>query len=160
MNNVTIEPFENDNINDITIEPFGIKHIEDVSEMHFQVLDGWSMKGLISDIANNSTQSFVAMRYGRALAFCSYLVADDAELLFLCTHPIARNRGLASALLKDTMAKLPVNTVVLEVRSQNEEAIRLYKKLGFASLGVRKGFYSTPGDDAVVMEYNKHGKDL
>lgn len=150
----------NDIIDSIVIEPFGIKHIEDVSEMHFQVLDGWSMKGLISDIANNSTKSFVALSYGRALAFCSYLVADDAELLFVCTHPIARKHGLATKLLKDTMARLPVNTVVLEVRSKNEEAISLYKKLGFETLGVRKGFYSTPSDDAIVMEYNKEGKDL
>lgn len=159
MSTKAIENINDENL-EIKIEPFSIKHIEDISEIHFQVPDGWSMKSLISDIANTSTKSYVAMRYGRALSFCSYLVTDDAELLFVCTHPIARRHGLAGRLLKETIAMLPVNSVVLEVRSKNEEAIKMYEGLGFEKLGVRRNFYSTPSDDAIVMEYTKNGKGL
>lgn len=151
---------ENTLTENIKIEPFGVKHIEDVTEIHSQVLDGWSMKGLISDIANHSTQSYVATYDGRALAFCSYLVADDAELVFVCTHQSFRGQGIATKLLKNTMEeKLPehIKSVVLEVRSQNEAAIGLYEKIGFEKLGIRKNFYSTPSDDAVVMEFTKGG---
>ena len=146
-------------LKNIKIAPFGINYIEDVSEIHFQVLDGWSMKGLISDLANSATRSYVAEYDGRALAFCSYLVTDDAELLFVCTHPSYRGQGIATKLLKETMRALPenVNNVVLEVRSRNRDAIKLYTKLGFKKLGVRKGFYTIPADDAEVMEYTKGG---
>lgn len=148
--------------NQLKIEPFSIEYIEDVSEMHFQIPEGWSMKSLISDIANSATQSYVAQAGGRAVGFCSYLVTDDAELLFVCTHPSFRRQGIATALLSRTMDKLPerINSIVLEVRSKNEGAISLYEKLGFEKLGIRKNFYSTPADDAVVMERTKGGKAL
>ena len=60
---------ENTMLSMTEIKPFGINYIEDVSEIHFQVFDGWSMKSLISDIANSATKSYVAVCSGRALAF-------------------------------------------------------------------------------------------
>ena len=39
----------------------------------------------------------------------------------------------------------------LEVRAANAPAIALYRRLGFAAAGVRRGFYRDPPDDAVVM---------
>ena len=147
------------NLENITIEPFSIRHIEDVTSIHSQVLDGWSMKSLISDLANDTTQSFVAIYNGRAVAFCSFIVTDDAELVFVCTHPLCRQQGVANKLLHDAIVALPVGitSVVLEVRSQNTPAINLYNKMGFVKLGLRKGFYSTPADDAVVMELTTGG---
>ena len=151
---------ENTFIENIIIEPFSIKHIEDVTEIHSNVMDGWSMKSLISDLANTSTMSFVATYHGRAVGFCSYLVTDDAELVFICTHPSYRKQGIGEKLLRDTIInEIPVGItkIVLEVRSQNEAALALYKKMGFVKLGIRKGLYSTPADDAVVMELTKGG---
>ena len=150
---------ENTMLSMTEIKPFGINYIEDVSEIHFQVFDGWSMKSLISDIANSATKSYVAVCGGRALAFVSYLMTDDAEMLFVCTHPAYRHSGLATKLIKETIAAMPdeIHRVVLEVRSKNREAISLYKKLGFVELGVRRDFYTTPKDDAIVMELNFRG---
>ena len=142
---------------DFTIEKFDLKHVEETSEIHSRVSDGWSKNSLVSDIANDSTQSFVAVADGHVAAFCSYLVTDDAELLFVCTHPDKRKQGIAEKLLTESMALLPpaVSSIVLEVRSRNTAALALYNKLGFEKLGVRKNFYSFPKDDAIVMEYNK-----
>ena len=150
---------ENFNIDNIEIEEFEIKHISDVTEIHSQVLDGWSMKSLIGDIANDSTRSYVAVYEGRAVAFCSFLVIDDAELIFVCTHQSYRKLGIANRLLDSAIRALPVgiNSIVLEVRSKNDAAISLYEKMGFDRLGTRRGFYSMPADDAVVMELSKGG---
>ncbi len=147
----------------VIIEPFTINHIEDVTSIHSQVLDGWSMKGLIGDLANDSTKSYVAVYGGKAVAFCSFIATEDAELVFVCTHPLYRQQGIANKLLHDAIVDLPtsVNSIVLEVRSQNAPAINLYTKMGFTTLGKRRGFYSFPEDDAVVMELTKGGvKDL
>ncbi|MBQ7903452.1 MAG: GNAT family N-acetyltransferase, partial [Oscillospiraceae bacterium] len=74
-------------------------------------------------------------------------------------HQLCRQKGIATHLLDTAIRDLPthVNSVVLEVRSQNTPAIRMYEKMGFVKLGLRKGFYSTPADDAIVMELSKGG---
>ena len=142
---------------DITIEKFAPRHLTDVAAIHSLVNDGWSQTGLKDDMENPTTHSFVALAGGRAVAFCSYLVTFDAELLFVCTHPDMRGKGVATKLLTQSMAALPqeITNIVLEVRSKNTPALALYKKLGFTSLGLRKNFYSFPQDDAVVMELVK-----
>ena len=56
-----------------------------------------------------------------------------------------------------TMAGLAVSltlgaeTVLLEVRASNAAAIGLYEKYGFVRNGLRKGYYSHPKEDAVLM---------
>nr|MDT0667714.1 hypothetical protein [Micromonospora sp. DSM 115978] len=39
----------------------------------------------------------------------------------------------------------------LEVRTDNEPARELYRRFGFADLGVRRGYYQLSGADAFVM---------
>jgi ribosomal-protein-alanine N-acetyltransferase len=38
------------------------------------------------------------------------------------------------------------------VRASNDPAIRLYEKLGYARVGLRKGYYEKPREDAVIMQ--------
>lgn len=146
-------------LDDVIIQPFSIKHIEDVTSIHSQVLDGWTMKGLIGDLANDATESYVAVYNDRAVAFCSFIATEDAELLFICTHPVYQRQGIGEKLLNEAIRALPksVNSIVLEVRSQNKPALSMYEKMGFTTLGKRRGFYSFPEDDAIVMELVKGG---
>ena len=44
--------------------------------------------------------------------------------------------------------------MTLEVRQSNAVAIKLYLKMGFTLLGVRKGYYSNPTEDADVMSFD------
>ena len=39
----------------------------------------------------------------------------------------------------------------LEVRRSNVPAQRLYERFGFAVAGVRRGYYSSPVEDALVL---------
>ena len=150
---------ENIKLEKLVIEPFTINHIEDITSIHSQVMDGWSMKGLIGDLANDATESYVAVYEGKAVAFCSFIATEDAELVFMCTHTLYRRQGIGEKLLYEAIKALPktVNSIVLEVRSKNEPAIKLYEKMGFETLGKRKNFYSFPEDDAIVMQLNKGG---
>ena len=141
----------------IVIQPFCEKYLADVAYIHSQVLDGWGESGLAGDITNENTHSYVAVVDEKAVAFCSFLVVDDAELLFVCTHPDFRQKGIANKLLDYAIGVLPqgINSVILEVRSQNTAAINLYEKMGFTVLGKRKKFYSFPEDDAIIMAFTK-----
>ena len=57
--------------------------------------------------------------------------------------------------LLETGRQSGVERFILEVRAGNVGAIRLYEQLGFEPLGVRKGFYEHPREDAVIMAYGE-----
>ena len=41
--------------------------------------------------------------------------------------------------------------LTLEARASNQSAIRLYERAGFRDVGVRRGFYDFPKEDARLM---------
>ncbi|MNJ55755.1 ribosomal-protein-alanine N-acetyltransferase [compost metagenome] len=51
----------------------------------------------------------------------------------------------------DWAAGLGMRRMTLEVRVSNDTAQSLYKKLGFHSVGTRKGYYSDNHEDAMIM---------
>jgi|SRR6185503_14183568 len=80
--------------------------------------------------------------------------ADEVHLLDLAVDPGARRRGVGRKLVgavlgyaRDASARL----VLLEVRRSNDAAIALYRSAGFSENGVRRGYYSDNGEDAVEM---------
>ena len=80
---------------------------------------------------------------------------EDTDILNVCVSPAARRRGIAEALMLELEARLAprgVEKITLEVRSSNEPAIRLYEKLGYARVGVRKGYYEKPREDALILQ--------
>jgi len=70
----------------------------------------------------------------------------------IAIHPQARGKGIAKKLIKEA---LHVNkNLRLEVRDDNQNAINLYKKLGFTCKGIKKSFYPD-GCDARVYYLNQ-----
>ena len=90
----------------------------------------------------------------RPIAFLlAWAVADELHLIHIATHPGARRRGAARALmtaLVDRAIRDKCRLVLLEVRRSNRAAIRLYRSFGFSAMGVRRSYY-TDGEDAVEM---------
>ena len=82
-------------------------------------------------------------------------VAGESELLRVAVDESCRGKGYASILMKEMLKNLAeeqTEKCILEVRSQNAVAIGLYNKFGFAEIGVRKGYYKEPDEDALIME--------
>lgn len=63
-----------------------------------------------------------------------------------------RRRGIASDLIIQAEILCKARRVLLEVRTSNFAARRLYESLGFTEHGLRKGYYDSPPEDAIVME--------
>ena len=57
---------------------------------------------------------------------------------------------LLDALLAEA-ARRGCREVFLEVRADNDRAQRLYRRLGFTEIGIRRGYYQPSGTDALVM---------
>lgn len=86
---------------------------------------------------------------------CARSAGGEAELLKIAVRPDRRGAGIAGALLRHLEQILidhKVETIFLEVRSQNEPALRFYLKHGFEEVGNRPGYYANPVDDALIFK--------
>ena len=87
-------------------------------------------------------------------AFLHYWwVGDEVEIMNVATSATQRRQGFARQLLADLVTSIEgrARAITLEVRRSNTAAIALYEHVGFARVGVRVGYYSDDGEDAVVM---------
>lgn len=115
----------------------------------------WGEGQLLSELESPAARLFVAESEGGVLGFAVFqLAAGEASLYALNVDPAARRKGVGAALLAGALKALKAEGAgqcFLEVRAANAPALALYRRLGFASAGVRRGFYRDPPDDAVVM---------
>jgi ribosomal-protein-alanine N-acetyltransferase len=92
---------------------------------------------------------------GNVVGFCSFWrVVDELHINNLAVLPAFRRRGIASELMThvlDEGAAHGARRATLEMRRSNESARALYERFGFAVAGVRKGYYTTPDEDALVL---------
>ena len=89
----------------------------------------------------------------RGFAMASHL-EESAELEAVVTAPGHGRRGIGSALLAQAIAwsqAVGADRLLLEVRSSNEAALRLYARHGFSQDGVRRGYYRNPDEDAMLL---------
>lgn len=91
----------------------------------------------------------------RALGFCSFWrVLDELHINNLAVLPPSRRRGIATTLMRyvlDEGARRGARRATLEVRRSNDAARQLYERLGFATAGVRRAYYTNPIEDALVL---------
>ncbi|MCK4539169.1 MAG: ribosomal protein S18-alanine N-acetyltransferase [Candidatus Krumholzibacteria bacterium] len=88
-----------------------------------------------------------------------YIIAwfgfEEAHILSIGVDSDSRGGGIADALLEEvleiSMGQGCVK-VLLEVRDGNLRARKFYEKQGFSQVGVRKGYYSESGEDALILE--------
>lgn len=83
--------------------------------------------------------------------------AGEAHILNVCVRDEFRSLGFGKRLLDHLLeraAAAGVAEAFLEVRPTNLAAIRLYQKLGFEQIGIRRGYYQAPDgrEDAIVLK--------
>lgn len=79
-------------------------------------------------------------------------IYERAEINQIEIEKIHRNCGKGKILM-DYFTKLVDKDISLEVRIDNEPAIKLYEKYSFERVAIRKGYYS--GVDGILMERKK-----
>jgi ribosomal-protein-alanine N-acetyltransferase len=77
---------------------------------------------------------------------------DEAEIFNIAVR--SPGKGIGSALIDSFISKCrrrKIRKVWLDVRSSNSNAISFYRGKGFSVVGRRRGFYSDPAEDALLM---------
>jgi ribosomal-protein-alanine N-acetyltransferase len=90
------------------------------------------------------------------VGFCAFRrVADEVHVENLGVVPEERRHGLGRLLLRTSLGVAlsdGARVALLEVRVGNAAARRLYESEGFKIVGERRGYYSEPFEDAVVLQ--------
>jgi len=112
--------------------------------------DAWPRE-MFLDYAAEAPELFLVARVPRGVSGSSiagYSIArmtrHEAEIASLAVRPLFRRRGVATALLRASLRKLRrsgAKAVWLMVRSNNQEAIGLYRRLGFLRTATVPNYY-------------------
>ncbi|MFQ6069317.1 MAG: ribosomal protein S18-alanine N-acetyltransferase [Candidatus Aminicenantales bacterium] len=81
-------------------------------------------------------------------------VEDEVHINNIAIHPDYRRKGIAETVLSKLfteVSKKGIKRITLEVRPSNHAALSLYRKLGFVVLGLKRNYYTTPREDALVL---------
>lgn len=88
---------------------------------------------------------------GYAVLWC---ILDQGELANIAIVDGHRGKGYGTYLLTrviDVARDRGVESLYLEVRVSNTGAADLYRRFGFEQIGVRRNYYDSPREDALLM---------
>lgn len=128
----------------------------ELAAMHATLFDpAWSEKSVKALLDHPAVLAMTA-ETGKPRELLGFIVAqhaaDEAEILTLGVAKEWQQRGVAQLLVEGILraiGKVGSSRLFLEVASDNEAALALYRKLKFAEIGRRPGYYSRSGSAAV-----------
>ena len=140
----------------MTITIMTALHVSQVAELEKLCFsDPWSEKSVASELENKLAYWLVAVEDDRVAGYVgSQTVCGETDMMNIAVHPDFRRRGIAESLvnaLVEDLQKLESHSLTLEVRASNEAAQKLYEKLGFMQVGLRKNYYRNPKEDAYIL---------
>ena len=135
---------------------------EDLEEIHEIEIasfpDPWSVDSLWTFASDETVRTLVCARDEATGELVGYyalqFVLDEAEIAIIAVKRKCRRQGLGRFLLDEicTWARTKeITKIHLEVRSENEAAVHLYRSYGFEEVGRRKNYYEAPRDDAILF---------
>lgn len=140
------------------IKKFDKVHLSAVAEIEKLCFsEPWSESALEESLDSVFSHFYVYTEEDRVLGYMGlYAVAGEGSVTNVAVHPDSRKKGVGEALVRNAIEvgkTLKLEYMTLEVRQSNEPAQRLYEKCGFQTVGTRRNFYSSPKEDAIIMNY-------
>lgn len=93
----------------------------------------------------------------QVVGYCIISVAaGEAHIMNISVSPAFQHQGAGRKMLEHMIkhARTRAECIFLEVRPSNPRALKIYKKLGFHEIGVRKAYYPAKNgrEDAIMLE--------
>lgn len=116
----------------------------------------WSREAFLSELLQNTlAHYFGCWRGDKLIGYAGmWLIIDEAHITNVAVHPDFRNQKVGEMIMRYLIATALSKgafKMTLEVRPSNFSAQALYKRLGFESVGRRKGYYTDTNEDAIIM---------
>ena len=117
----------------------------------------WSLDSINNELNNPLAKYVIAedLLTSEVIGFVGvWIIAGECDITNIAVSPKYRKQGIASNLLIklfDVCKTFNCEDITLEVRTSNTPAQNLYKKFNFKEEGIRKGYYSDNGEDAIIM---------
>jgi ribosomal-protein-alanine N-acetyltransferase len=145
----------------VHIDEASRKDAGDLAAIHgLSFTHGWSAEEFAALLSQSNVICLCARRVGvlgaqRTVGFVLVRVAaDEAEILTVAVLPSGRGHGTGRRLVEDVIRRLyrgRISSLFLEVDENNQPAVSLYRRLGFAQVGHRTGYYREPGGAASAL---------
>ena len=142
---------------DIRLTAMRRRDLREVMVIERQVFpEPWSVGIFTSELSLRKGRSYRVARAGRRVVGYRGLmfVEDEAHVTTIAVAAEYQHHGVATIMLLDAVATAKeqgARNISLEVAASNERAQALYRRFGFAPVGVRKNYYPITGEDAYVM---------
>ena len=116
----------------------------------------WTSTVFLSELSQRRSRRYTVATIGPLVVGFSGLmvVEEDGHITTLTVDPAWHRRSIGTVLLLDQARAAPtlgVRHLTLEVRVSNTAAQALYRRFGFAPVGVRPNYYAETGEDAIIM---------
>lgn len=116
----------------------------------------WSFASIKKDVLENELSLYiVGLVEDKVISYAGFWrVLDEAYIMNIAVVHHYRNKGIGGAMLNELLniaKNKGVKSISLEVRENNSPAIRMYKNAGFNIKGMRKGYYTDTGENALLM---------
>lgn len=142
-----------------TVEFRGMR-LEDVAAIteieHEAFTSPWTREAFVNELTNNHFARYLVMvKDGEIIGYSGmWVIIDEAHVTNIAVRSDYQGKKLGSLLLSE-LQKVAVfcgaRRMTLEVRVSNERAQRMYRKFGFEPSGIRPGYYTDNGEDALIM---------
>ncbi|WP_241386053.1 ribosomal protein S18-alanine N-acetyltransferase [Rhodococcus sp. CH91] len=141
------------------LRPEDAPRCAELEQILFPGDDPWSADAFRAELASPHNHYFAARDLqGRLIGYAGLArlgtaIGPESEVHTIGVDPAARRRGIGGVLLGELLAVADRwgGPVFLEVRTDNEAAIALYRREGFEVVGTRKRYYQPSGADAYTM---------
>ncbi|MCQ2603104.1 MAG: ribosomal protein S18-alanine N-acetyltransferase [Clostridia bacterium] len=136
-------------------EPLKYEHLQQMAEIEREAFDmPWNEAMFIPEITRDDAVYRVGVRGDEVICYGGFhKVLDEGHITNIAVKSSERGRGfgkfLMSTLIEEARQR-GVAHLTLEVRYNNERAIKLYESFGFKTAGIRKKYYNNR-DDALIM---------
>jgi [ribosomal protein S18]-alanine N-acetyltransferase len=115
----------------------------------------WSSNFFLEELQVVCARSIMAQVNDKIVGYVLFwLLPEEIDIHNIAVHTDFRRQRVGQTLLHQVVEQARSRNsarVTLEVRVSNIAAQKLYDSVGFVSQGLRKGYYSNDGEDAVIM---------